>query len=132
MWLACADSVADLGNLATNFGKTAGATWVNGDFDFDCNGNFNVADLGDLATNFGRSLGFTSGDAIATALAAPSVVVVDSAPKASQTIAPLLVPQPPSMRVSADAVRSSGSLDDLLDLSGQPDGSRDGPMAESH
>ena len=47
-------NVADLGNIASNFGKTSGMLWINGDFDY--NGNVNVADLGDLAGNFGKNL----------------------------------------------------------------------------
>jgi hypothetical protein len=47
-------NVADLANLAGNFGVTTGALWLNGDFDY--NGNVNVADLADLAGNFGQSL----------------------------------------------------------------------------
>jgi hypothetical protein len=46
-------NVADLANLAGNFGKTSGQEWINGDFDL--NGNVNVADLADLAGNFGES-----------------------------------------------------------------------------
>jgi hypothetical protein len=52
-------NVADLANLAGNFGKTVGQVWINGDFDY--NGNVNVADLADLAGNFGKSLGPSSG-----------------------------------------------------------------------
>jgi hypothetical protein len=48
-------NVADLANLAGNFGVTAGANWLGGDFDSD--GNVNVADLADLAGNFGKTLG---------------------------------------------------------------------------
>jgi hypothetical protein len=47
-------NVADLANLAGNFGVTAGAFWIGGDFDY--NGNVNVADLADLAGNFGSQL----------------------------------------------------------------------------
>jgi hypothetical protein len=47
-------NVADLANLAGNFGKISGMSWINGDFDY--NGNVNVADLADLAANFGQSL----------------------------------------------------------------------------
>jgi hypothetical protein len=47
-------NVADLANLAGNFGATTGMLWINGDF--DNNGNVNVADLADLAGNFGQSL----------------------------------------------------------------------------
>jgi hypothetical protein len=48
-------NVADLANLAGNFGATSGGTWVQGDFDY--NGNVNVADLADLAGNFGETIG---------------------------------------------------------------------------
>jgi hypothetical protein len=47
-------NVADLANLAGNFGQTSGQFWINGDFDY--NGNVNVADLADLAGNFGKDL----------------------------------------------------------------------------
>jgi autotransporter-associated beta strand protein len=47
-------NVADLANLAGNFGATAGVFWLGGDFDY--NGNVNVADLADLAGNFGNQL----------------------------------------------------------------------------
>jgi autotransporter-associated beta strand protein len=47
-------NVADLANLAGNFGKTSGQVWLNGDFDY--NNNVNVADLADLAGNFGKDL----------------------------------------------------------------------------
>ena len=48
-------NVADLANLAGNFGATSGKFWINGDFDY--NGNVNVADLADLAGNFGQTYG---------------------------------------------------------------------------
>jgi beta-galactosidase len=47
-------NVADLANLAGNFGVTSGAGWLQGDFDY--NGTVNVADLADLAGNFGVTL----------------------------------------------------------------------------
>jgi autotransporter-associated beta strand protein len=47
-------NVADLANLAGNFGVTTGATWIGGDFDY--NGSVNVADLADLAGNFGANI----------------------------------------------------------------------------
>jgi hypothetical protein len=47
-------NVADLANLAGNFGKTSGQFWIDGDF--DDNGNVNVADLADLAGSFGKDL----------------------------------------------------------------------------
>jgi len=44
--------VTDLGNLATNYGKSGGAVvWSQGDFNYDGSGD--VADLGDLASNYG-------------------------------------------------------------------------------
>jgi hypothetical protein len=48
-------NVADLANLAGNFGQNSGQVWINGDFDY--NGNVNVSDLADLAGNFGKPLG---------------------------------------------------------------------------
>jgi autotransporter-associated beta strand protein len=62
-------NVADLANLAGNFGVTTGALWINGDF--DNNGNVNVADLADLAGNFGKTLTGT-GSAAAAAGASPA------------------------------------------------------------
>jgi fibronectin-binding autotransporter adhesin len=61
-------NVADLANLAGNFGVTTGMLWINGDFDY--NGNVNVADLADLAGNFGNSLAGSSSTSIATTTAA--------------------------------------------------------------
>jgi autotransporter-associated beta strand protein len=63
-------NVADLANLAGNFGKTAGQIWISGDFDY--NGNVNVADLADLAGNFGKSLGVGSDAGSASAAASPA------------------------------------------------------------
>jgi autotransporter-associated beta strand protein len=56
-------NVADLANLAGNFGQTNNQLWLNGDFDY--NGGVNVADLADLAGNFGNSLAAASGSATA-------------------------------------------------------------------
>jgi hypothetical protein len=70
-------NVADLANLAGNFGKTSGQLWINGDFDY--NGNVNVADLADLAGNFGNTLpGLGSGGSALAVSAAPSAVVADA------------------------------------------------------
>jgi hypothetical protein len=60
-------NVADLANLAGNFGKTSGQFWIGGDFDY--NGNVNVADLADLAGNFGKTLPGGGGGAGAAAAA---------------------------------------------------------------
>jgi hypothetical protein len=49
-------NVADLADMAGNFGVASGATWEMGDF--DGNGNVNVADLADLAGNFGTVASF--------------------------------------------------------------------------
>jgi hypothetical protein len=69
-------NVADLANLAGNFGKTSGQFWINGDFDY--NGNVNVADLADLAGNFGKTLGGGGGagefSAAATSVPEPSAL----------------------------------------------------------
>jgi MYXO-CTERM domain-containing protein len=70
-------NVADLANLAGNFGKTSGQFWINGDFDY--NGNVNVADLADLAGNFGQSLNDSVGaadSAIAYTTAVPEPAAV--------------------------------------------------------
>jgi hypothetical protein len=62
-------NVADLANLAGNFGKTSGQFWISGDFDY--NGSVNVADLADLSGNFGSS--FAGATSIAAAPAAQHV-----------------------------------------------------------
>jgi hypothetical protein len=67
-------NVADLANLAGNFGKTSNQFWISGDFDY--NGNVNVADLADLAGNFGKDLasgGLTGASAAPAAAAAGAV-----------------------------------------------------------
>ena len=47
--------LSDLGNLATNFGKTSGGLWIEGNFDYD--DDVDLPDLGTLSTSFGISLG---------------------------------------------------------------------------
>jgi pectin methylesterase-like acyl-CoA thioesterase len=69
-------NVADLANLAGNFGASTPATWVQGDFDF--NQLVNVADLADLAGNFGQTIGGGTGTASPSAAqpaAAPAKTV---------------------------------------------------------
>jgi autotransporter-associated beta strand protein len=86
-------NVADLANLAGNFGVTSGATWLGGDFDY--NDNVNVADLADLAGNFGKDLvgaGFGGG----TAAAGASSLTAEAAIPAAAA-----VPEPSAMLISA-------------------------------
>jgi autotransporter-associated beta strand protein len=68
-------NVADLANLAGNFGKTSGQLWISGDFDY--NGNVNVADLADLAGNFGGTLPGLGSAAIISA-APPSAILAEA------------------------------------------------------
>lgn len=44
--------LSDLGNLATNYGMSSGASWGLGDF--DCDGDVDLNDLGTLATYYGQ------------------------------------------------------------------------------
>jgi hypothetical protein len=69
-------NVADLANLAGNFGASTGAFWISGDFDY--NGNVNVADLADLAGNFGKDL-TSSGLAVSDARPASASAVPEPA-----------------------------------------------------
>jgi hypothetical protein len=46
--------VADLGNLASSYGASSGALWVQGDTNYD--GKVDVTDLGNLASNYGGQL----------------------------------------------------------------------------
>jgi hypothetical protein len=84
-------NVADLANLAGNFGNTTNQLWINGDFDY--NSNVNVADLADLAGNFGQSLG---GGGATAATAVPAAMTGSAATsnqsKASVTAAPPAAP----------------------------------------
>jgi hypothetical protein len=69
-------NVADLANVAGNFGKTNGQTWINGDFDY--NHNVNVADLADLAGNFGKTLAAGTGETGVLAAMQPAAAPVFS------------------------------------------------------
>jgi autotransporter-associated beta strand protein len=82
-------NVADLANLAGNFGKTIGQVWLNGDFDY--NGNVNVADLADLAGNFGKDL-TSAGFSSSASAAAPAAVSVAAAVTSGAA-----VPEPASL-----------------------------------
>src|SRR5205807_9327625 len=77
-------NVADLGNLAANFGQTIGMLWINGDFDY--NGNVNVADLGDLAANFGNVLAGGSGSAAVPAAVVSDALVATAVPEPSSFV----------------------------------------------
>lgn len=46
--------VTDLGNMASNYGASTGATWTSGDTNYD--GQVDVSDLGNLASNYGVTL----------------------------------------------------------------------------
>jgi autotransporter-associated beta strand protein len=85
-------NVADLANLAGNFGKTAGMFWINGDFDY--NGNVNVADLADLAGNFGKDLASSGFGGGADASASPAAAMAASASVVSSGAA---VPEPAAL-----------------------------------
>jgi hypothetical protein len=78
-------NVADLADLAGNFGITTGGTWAKGDFDY--NGNVNVADLADLAGNFGTNL--AAGGA---APAVPAAAAFVRAPSAFQLMTTITEP----------------------------------------
>jgi hypothetical protein len=73
-------NVADLANLAGNFGATSGQNWSTGDFDY--NGNVNVADLADLSGNFGQTLPGAGGSVAtsATPAAVPAAATAATAP----------------------------------------------------
>jgi hypothetical protein len=65
-------NVADLANLAGNFGATTGGTWLGGDLDY--NTTVNVADLADLAGNFGDDLASAGLSTDSTAVSTSAVV----------------------------------------------------------
>jgi chondroitin AC lyase len=89
-------NVADLANLAGNFGVTGGASWIQGDF--DRNGAVNVADLADLAGNFGGTLDTSGGTGQATANAAVATAATAAA----------VVPEP--VGASALAIAAAAAL----------------------
>jgi hypothetical protein len=74
--------VADLGNLATNYGDAGGAGWSQGDFNYD--GSVDVTDLGDLATNYGSV-------AAAPMQASPQRIVAVSTPAIRAVAVPATV-----------------------------------------
>jgi fibronectin-binding autotransporter adhesin len=81
-------NVADLANLAGNFGVTTGMNWIQGDFDY--NQNVNVADLADLAGNFGKDLASSGFGSTAAAAAMPAAAAAVPAAAAA-------VPEPASI-----------------------------------
>jgi hypothetical protein len=72
-------NVADLANLAGNFGKTTGMSWVQGDFDY--NSNVNVADLADLSENFGNVQGSGAGASASGASSAGAFTASSAVPE---------------------------------------------------
>ncbi|HSV14025.1 MAG TPA: hypothetical protein VLI90_07175, partial [Tepidisphaeraceae bacterium] len=87
--------VGDLGQLASNYGQTSGATWEDGDTNND--GAVDVADLGMLATNYGVSLSngaaapssqaavFASANVVTAPVATPAAAVAQPAALLSTT-----------------------------------------------
>lgn len=74
-------NVTDLGNMASNYGVTSGATWADGDFNGD--GRVDVTDLGNLASNFGM----TGSSAAVSMTAAPQALVTATTTPADSTAA---------------------------------------------
>jgi hypothetical protein len=114
-------NVADLGNLASNFGSTT-AVWINGDFDY--NNNVNVADLGDLSSNFGNTVSYGSAAtansaATNTAAASATPAAVDAAASPAATSTPVAADSPFSqiplpIDSSADAVHQWRAVDEIF------------------
>jgi hypothetical protein len=91
-------NVADLANLAGNFGATAGKSWSQGDF--DGNGTVNVADLADLSGNFGNSLNGTPTSVQSQTMAPGALEAIGAAdPSAMPTSAAAAVPEPAGLLV---------------------------------
>lgn len=65
--------VTDLGDLASHYGATSGATWRDGDF--GNNGSVDVSDLGDLASNYGQAVAGRSSVSAQLAIASPAASV---------------------------------------------------------
>jgi autotransporter-associated beta strand protein len=96
-------NVADLANLAGNFGVTTGMLWINGDFDY--NQNVNVADLADLAGNFGSQLNSSGGAGTAAAGA-----VGAAAPAGVAIAAGAAVPEPTGVGLLIFAASASAAI----------------------
>jgi len=84
--------VSDLGNLASSYGATSGAIWVQGDTNGD--GAVDVTDLGNLASNYGGQL--ATGPALGGA-AIPTTEVASAVPEPS-AFTLVLVPALASIR----------------------------------
>src|SRR5439155_11241023 len=82
--------VTDLGNLASSYGATTGALWVQGDTNYD--GAVDVTDLGNLASNYGGHL--ATGPSAGADLVASSLATVASSGSA-------VVPEPASLGLLA-------------------------------
>lgn len=82
-------NVTDLGNLASNYGKTIGGVWGQGDINY--NGTVDIADLGLVASNYGDSI---ASGAVAMIAESVAVVAVDAStvPEPSTLALLLLIP----------------------------------------
>jgi hypothetical protein len=74
--------VTDLGNLASSYGTSSGALWVQGDTNYD--GKVDVTDLGNLASNYGGALagGPSAGGSAMDATATTSIAAAVPEPAA--------------------------------------------------
>jgi len=82
--------VTDLGNLASSYGAGSGASWVQGDTNYDR--AVDVTDLGNLASNYGGSLA-TGPSAGGSAFVASSLATIATGSSA--------VPEPTSLGLLA-------------------------------
>jgi len=81
--------VTDLGNLASSYGATSGALWVQGDTNHD--GAVDVTDLGNLASNYGGHL--ASGPSVGASMtASASSLVASGAAVPEPAVIGMLVP----------------------------------------
>src|SRR5206468_12811637 len=81
--------VTDLGNLASSYGVTSGAKWVQGDTNYS--GSVDVTDLGNLASNYGGHL------ATGPSAGAPSAMVASSLASVAGASGGAAVPEPTSL-----------------------------------
>jgi beta-glucanase (GH16 family) len=96
--------IADLGNLAGNFGKASGATWAQGDFNGD--GKVDIVDLSDLSGNFGKTSTSSGAIFVTAPTAAAPAAVPASTPSANTSSTQFAQP-------AATAAASTGLTTDL-------------------